>query len=691
MNTPLLAPNGQPTNLTPQQYHLVRTPAFKAWFGDWENNPANASKVIDENGEPLVVYHGSSNNQINIFEIEKAGTIQYSDWGKGIYFTPSKGTALYYSAEAQKKNNAQYNHLYDIFQQSQSYDDLKAFQQKGRELSNPENPIIYEVFLNIKKPLIEPTSGMNDPYLSERAKSNKKDGIFIMANYTMFDEIIVFSSNQIKLADGTNTTFNINTPDIRFEQGGEIYDWDFEFSNGPDKGKKFSSLKIDTIDVYDDYVYSLLFKDGSMYNAKTSETVGLLSITDNVVKIAVILGNEVKSTQRTIRRLQKLATDSNRVIVENNSNLRSEKRLYPFLFVSQNDAFNYQIAEQFIGKIDTPKKAFSKKIIEDAIASGSFLQQIKAGRNKNEVIELIKKSGLEVPDEILNFAKGGTITQLLAPNGKPTNLTPQQYQLVRTPAFKAWFGDWENDPANASKIIDENGEPLVVYHGTPDGRFTIFDETTFGKRTNNINSIAFFFTPSIWYAEAYSQSKNNETIKIYEDLFGEKPKAVEPKPYAEEKMCFLKIKNPYYALSQTKDDLIFAKTNGYDGLILKYQNRNEFFEIAAFSSNQIKLADGTNTTFSEKNNDIRYANGGAIKNTVMLKNNSLEEKLKEKINVMLDLCNSSETPVICGMLQTSADRFQLVDVLAHKVVMEKLDIEQAIIALDNEYNQNTLN
>ena len=32
---------------------------------------------------------------------------------------------------------------------------------------------------------------------------------------------------------------------------------------------------------------------------------------------------------------------------------------------------------------------------------------------------------------------------LLAPNGNPSNLSPQQYMLVRTPEFKEWFGDWE--------------------------------------------------------------------------------------------------------------------------------------------------------------------------------------------------------------------------------------------------------
>jgi hypothetical protein len=47
----------------------------------------------------------------------------------------------------------------------------------------------------------------------------------------------------------------------------------------------------------------------------------------------------------------------------------------------------------------------------------------------------------------------------------PSNLTPEQWRQVRTPEFKRWFGDWENDPENASKVVDKNGEPLVVWHG----------------------------------------------------------------------------------------------------------------------------------------------------------------------------------------------------------------------------------
>lgn len=54
-----------------------------------------------------------------------------------------------------------------------------------------------------------------------------------------------------------------------------------------------------------------------------------------------------------------------------------------------------------------------------------------------------------------------------APNGSPTSLNERQWVQVRTKAFKNWFGDWENAPETASRIVDDNGEPLVVHHGTP--------------------------------------------------------------------------------------------------------------------------------------------------------------------------------------------------------------------------------
>ena len=79
------APNGNDTNLNEDQWITVRTPAFKNWFGDWENNPQNASKVLDEEGEPLIVYHGTVAGEFNTFD-RSYGSVE-SDMGNGFYFT----------------------------------------------------------------------------------------------------------------------------------------------------------------------------------------------------------------------------------------------------------------------------------------------------------------------------------------------------------------------------------------------------------------------------------------------------------------------------------------------------------------------------------------------------------------------------------------------------------------------------
>ena len=65
-----------------------------------------------------------------------------------------------------------------------------------------------------------------------------------------------------------------------------------------------------------------------------------------------------------------------------------------------------------------------------------------------------------------------------------TELDYRQWVQVRTPSFKAWFGDWENAPEDASKVINEKtGEPLVVYHATRSERFEVFDHNKLGANT----------------------------------------------------------------------------------------------------------------------------------------------------------------------------------------------------------------
>jgi hypothetical protein len=96
---------------------------------------------------------------------------------------------------------------------------------------------------------------------------------------------------------------------------------------------------------------------------------------------------------------------------------------------------------------------------------------------------------------------------------------------VKCKAFKAWFGDWESDKANASKVVnaegepqethslpstgsvvkDADGKPLVVYHGTAHGGFEEFDITKVDKGA--LYGPGFYFTEDKTVAESYEPVK----------------------------------------------------------------------------------------------------------------------------------------------------------------------------------------
>lgn len=107
----------------------------------------------------------------------------------------------------------------------------------------------------------------------------------------------------------------------------------------------------------------------------------------------------------------------------------------------------------------------------------------------------------------------------LAPNGKPSNLSPELYELIRTDEFKNWFGDWENNPENSSKVIDENGEPKLVYHGSSED-FDKFDKEFLGACCNAKSAkMAFFFTDDKKFAKEYSNRfAGGKLFRVFLDI-----------------------------------------------------------------------------------------------------------------------------------------------------------------------------
>ena len=183
-----------------------------------------------------------------------------------------------------------------------------------------------------------------------------------------------------------------------------------------------------------------------------------------------------------------------------------------------------------------------------------------------------------------------------APNGKDSKLTPEQWAMVRTKNFKRWFGDWENDPANASKVVDENGEPMVVYHGT-DQDFNVFDIHTDPHKS---------FTWKIAHFGTKEQAED-----ILRTSKGAK-RLME---------VFLNIRNPYRISDQEDNDSwryaakqaangMFADQNGVkaDGLVYlnEYEGKVPADSYAVWNPSQIKSAIDNTGEFSADNNDIRF-------------------------------------------------------------------------------------
>ena len=188
---------------------------------------------------------------------------------------------------------------------------------------------------------------------------------------------------------------------------------------------------------------------------------------------------------------------------------------------------------------------------------------------------------------ILSNAKRDSEGNLLAPNGKKSNLNERQYAQVRTKAFKDWFGDWENDPENASKVVDENGEPLIVYHGSKNGDFNTFDYTYLKKADSG-----FFFTSDKEYAKQFGNTRE----------------------------FFLNIKNPnltnvplnIYTVETLLTVDYIEGTDGIQGHDDTNTNENlsksKGQEYVAIRSNQIKSATNNIGTFSRTNDRIDYYN-----------------------------------------------------------------------------------
>ena len=154
------------------------TPEFKAWFGD--------SKVVDSDGKPLVVYHGTAAD-FDAFDLAKRGSgIGDAGGMEGLFFTRDARNASHYAGEA----------IYSRGNGASAY----AAGERGQVLA---------VYLRAENPLTVERGASREPGVVRAAREAGHDAVIDPRG-----DYVVFRPEQIKSAIGNRGTFDPADPSI---------------------------------------------------------------------------------------------------------------------------------------------------------------------------------------------------------------------------------------------------------------------------------------------------------------------------------------------------------------------------------------------------------------------------------------------------------------------------------------------
>jgi hypothetical protein len=240
----------------------------------------------------------------------------------------------------------------------------------------------------------------------------------------------------------------------------------------------------------------------------------------------------------------------------------------------------------------------------------------------------------------------------------------------------------------SSKVVDGNGEPLVVYHGSRTGNFSVFDDRQGDKESDAREGTAFFARSR---ATAYSYSGSNDSPTYGEKRDGDGSMTDNPSVYE----TFLNMRDPLYddfegadwqgnaagkalllavgedghrepvykgdgsalfedyseaeeyagghgmedfdiqedpSIGRTANDVAREAMAYNDGIIInnvvdngRYGTDGATTVYAVFSPGQIKSATDNRGTFSSRDNDIRFRENG--EEAAMAEESGLDESL----------------------------------------------------------------
>ena len=274
------------------------------------------------------------------------------------------------------------------------------------------------------------------------------------------------------------------------------------------------------------------------------------------------------------------------------------------------------------------------------------------------------------------------------PVTSPTAFSRSQ-NLTQTPEFKRWFGD--------SKVVDAEGKPLMVYHGTG-ADFSEF-EARDGRHASS--GLGFFFTADHDIAEMFLDE--TEMDKIKGKWVVHKTGAIMP--------VYLAINNPvvmnwstfertfvktaevddFAAADNASDFVASAIHHGNDGILIRKKREAKAVteELGkaehsadtwvAFHPEQIKSAFGNSGQFSPTNPDIRFSRN--VTEALTPEGTPMIERMKQAIP---QLARNRMGEIADYLIYNYQDKFmdlpRIQKRLHEGVLPERLDVNLAVEA-----------
>lgn len=134
--------------------------------------------------------------------------------------------------------------------------------------------------------------------------------------------------------------------------------------------------------------------------------------------------------------------------------------------------------------------------------------------------------------------------------------TNESDSQTKNEAFKEWFGDWENEPESASKVVNEDGTPRIIYHQTA-AEFNVFSNANPLAGRNDSETPNGFFAKD---NDADIGVDGNKQMALYGDM----KKPLHFKDRAEAKAWYSEHIDGYKGLTEKLNKLDEEYQSKYD-------------------------------------------------------------------------------------------------------------------------------